>query len=131
MEPIKGELKLLGNNISNKVGYRYSLIEIGDTILQDIIILDKLQNYLSTSLNKDGDIILYIHKNIIYGITTQDGKTYCTKVKNTPMYYISIILLIGSPPIGLILFIYYKISRSKINKFLKEMESEGAIIFND
>ncbi len=75
---VKGHLTLLGNSKSTSTQREYSVIEIGGEVLQDISISTKLDNFLSRSLNWDGECVLYLVNGVgvIFAVKTPDGKTY-------------------------------------------------------
>lgn len=75
---LKGHLTLLGNSKGlNSKRREYSVIEIGDQVLQNISISTKLDNFLCRALRWDGECVLYLVNDIIFALTTPDGKIYC------------------------------------------------------
>lgn len=74
---VKGHLTLLGNSKGLNSKREYSVIEIGDQVLQSISISTKLDNFLRRALKWDGQCVLYLVNDIVFAITTPDGKTYC------------------------------------------------------
>lgn len=75
---VKGHLTLLGNSKASYANQReYSVIEIGGQVLQNISISTKLDNFLSRALRWEGQCVLYLVNDIIFALTTPDGKTYC------------------------------------------------------
>ena len=74
---VKGHLTLLGNSKGLNSKREYSVIEIGDQVLQNISISTKLDNFLCRALRWDGQCVLYLVNGSIFALTTPDGKTYC------------------------------------------------------
>lgn len=74
---VKGQLTLLGNSKGLNSKREYSVIEIGDQVLQNISISTKLDNFLCRALRWDGQCVLYLVNDSIFALTTPDGKTYC------------------------------------------------------
>lgn len=57
----KGPLTMLGNSTTDRGGRVYSVIEIGDDTIEDVLCFDKLDNYLQRALNHEGEVELEIH----------------------------------------------------------------------
>lgn len=77
MKIAEGPISLLGNaRINNKVT-TYSVIEIGNQILQKIAVPNSLDNFLSRGLNQQGVSKLFLRGKVLCGIQTPDGKIYC------------------------------------------------------
>lgn len=74
---VKGHLTLLGNSKGLNSKREYSVIEIGDQVLQNISISTKLDNFLCRALRWDGQCVLYLVNDSIFALTTPDGKIYC------------------------------------------------------
>ncbi|WP_306393319.1 hypothetical protein [Telluria beijingensis] len=77
MNTIEGNLTLLGNaTIQNKLT-TYTVVEIGDRILQKIAVPSSLDNFMSRALNQNGTTKLFMQGRLVCGIQTPDGKIYC------------------------------------------------------
>lgn len=85
MKIYKGQIKMLGKSSNEKKHSTYSIIEIGDNILKNIVVSDELDNFLSRSLNSKGESTLYLNYKALVGIKSPDGKLYC---QNIGMYKI-------------------------------------------
>ena len=56
----KGKLTMLGNSRSDRGGSVYSVIEMGNETIDDVLCLDKLDNYLHRAFNHSGEVELEI-----------------------------------------------------------------------
>jgi len=82
MREVSGQLTKLGSGTvsMNQVGksfIKYDLIEIGDTILQNVRTARSLSNYLSDGL---GSVVtLYVQGSVVIGVELSGGKIYYWK----------------------------------------------------
>jgi hypothetical protein len=81
MKIAEGNIVLLGNAKISNTATTYSVIEIGDQILQKIVVPNSLDNFLSRALAQQGRSKLYLSRKVLCGVETPDGKVYCYKAK--------------------------------------------------
>lgn len=74
---ITATLKSLGASSSDGQDTKYSVVEIGDTLLNNVRISTSLDNFLRKGLNRD-EITIYAtgRSNGVIGAVRLDGKTY-------------------------------------------------------
>ena len=100
MNKYVGVIKQLGNASTNPAAHNYSLVEIGDKIIQNKFASNGLVNYLEQALKSGDSVTLWVHSRYIVAIKLADQKTYATKFK---IGGTTIVLLIASIPLMVIL----------------------------
>jgi hypothetical protein len=80
MQKTSGVLRSLGSSTVSNDLVAYTIIEIGDEVLQKIDIPKPLDNFLRFSLQSVEQTDLYIVGRTILGLKTADGKAYFTNM---------------------------------------------------
>lgn len=101
MKKISGNLTLLGDSITSGAMTNYSVIEIGDQVLQKIKVPRGLDNFLTRALSQIGVTTIYLNGKVLLGVTLPDGKTYCYDAKVWKITFV-IFILVGLPLIEII-----------------------------
>jgi len=57
----KGKLTMLGNSRPDRGGSVYSVIEIGNDTIEDVLCFDKLDNYLHRALDHSGEVEMDVY----------------------------------------------------------------------
>src|SRR5438128_7128260 len=96
MKTVEGSLKLLGNSSWTEKVKTYSVIEIGDHLLQNVRVPVSLDNFLERALRESGTTRLFMSRSLLLGVGLPDGKLYCYKSLPVPLS----VLLMG---VGLLL----------------------------
>lgn len=81
MKIVEGNLSLLGNATIQRHITQYTVIEIGDTVLQRVRVPTSLDNFLSRALKQSGNTKLFLNGKVLCGIQTPEGKLYCYRAK--------------------------------------------------
>ena len=127
MSTYQGELTSLGNSVIRNTVTTYSIIEIGDQVIQKIKVPNSLDNFLVKSLKQGGTTKLYLSGSLLVGVTLSDGKSYCYKAK--PIAGL-LILLIGIPLIPFfgvgLFFIWQGFGELRNYSLSKELANQGA-----
>ena len=77
-----GVLRGLGNSKMSSGFVAYTVVEIGDEVLQKVDIPRPLDNFLRFSLQSVEETDLYIVGRTILGVKTSDGRTYFTNLSS-------------------------------------------------
>lgn len=80
MQKTSGVLRSLGSSTVSSDFVAYTIIEIGDEVLQKIDIPKPLDNFLRFSVQSVAQTDLYIVGRTILGLKTADGKAYFTNI---------------------------------------------------
>ncbi|MFT7724003.1 MAG: hypothetical protein QM788_14440 [Roseateles sp.] len=104
MKEVVGSLNLLGNaTINSKNGrHTYTTIEIGENLLQNIIVERSLDNFLERALNLGGKVKLYLLDKYLVGVELPDGKLYYQQSRNLKMFFILLFPFLVTSCSGLI-----------------------------
>lgn len=100
MDKYAGVIKRLGNASTNPVAHKYSVVEIGDKVIQNKFASNGLVNYLEQALKSGDSVTLWVLNRHIVAIKLADQKTYATKFKIGGG---TILMLIASIPLMVIL----------------------------
>jgi len=127
MQVVEGSLVLLGNaTIQGKVT-TYSVIEIGDQILQKVRVPRSLDNFLSRALQQNGITKLFLNGKIVCGVQTPEGKIYCYKASTIA----GLILCIAGVPLTVVfgiglLFIWQGVAELRNASVTNQLKAMGA-----
>lgn len=75
IQRIEGNLKMLGNSTISDKGAKYSVIEIGEHLIQNATITKNLDNYLQRALGNQNPVAIWQSESAIKGVVV-DGKLY-------------------------------------------------------
>lgn len=127
MKVVEGNLTLLGNaTIQNKIT-SYSVLEIGDQILQKIKVPRSLDNFLSRALDQQGTTTLYFQGKILCGVRTPDGKIYCYNARPVAGAILCVLGVPLIPVFGIgLLFVWHGISELRNAAVTSQLKSMGA-----
>lgn len=97
MGVVEGQLKKLGNAAIRNDRTRYSLIEIGDQIITNVLVSNKLDNFLSDGLKTDAPTKLWIFSlgfgnKGLAALQVGGGTRYISSPLLTGLYIFQIIL---------------------------------------
>lgn len=127
MKIVEGNIVLLGNSSIKTQTKIYSVIEIGNTILQKITVPISLDNFLGRGLDQHGNSKLYLSGKVLCGIQTPDGKIYCFKTKPISALVSCIFGVPMIPFFGLgLVFIWQGIAELKNHAVTSKLRSMGA-----
>ncbi|MDE1145009.1 MAG: hypothetical protein PW843_00095 [Azospirillaceae bacterium] len=95
MKQISGRLTMLGDSIVKTNQCDYSLIKIGNNILQSVVVPSGINNFLD--VHNDGETTIYyvdpfLFRKVIVGIGLPSGEKYCMG----PGFFTSVMLLLCS-----------------------------------
>ena len=91
MEIFEGDLRKLGKATVTQTLTKYSLIQIGNQVVSDVSVSNKLDNYLTDGLNTQASTKLWISRKEILGVQVADGQRYYSKTPGS--IYFSVCLL--------------------------------------
>ena len=91
MEIVEGDLRKLGKATVNQKITKYSLIQIGNQIISDASVSNKLDNYLTDGLKTTQPTKLWISRNEILAVQVAGGQRYYSKTPGN--IYFSVFLL--------------------------------------
>ena len=77
MRVVEGRLTLLGNSTMDSKQRIYSVIQIGDHLLQKIYVVNAMDSFLQQSLNQPGTTRLHLLGKFLMGVQLPNGKLYC------------------------------------------------------
>ncbi len=125
MKEIEGYVSLLGNSsVSGKGVTTYSVIKIGDKVLQKIKIPTSLDSFLIVGER----VTIYMRKSIILGVKREDGIIYCYSARP---FMAVLLILCGIPTLLVfcigILFIWMGWAEILNYQFVAELKNKGAI----
>ena len=127
MQVVEGNLVLLGNaTIQGKVT-TYSVIEIGDQILQKVRVPRSLDNFLSRALQQNGSSTLYLNGKLVCGVRTPEGKLYCYKANTFAGALLCILGVPVIPVFGIgLVFIWQGVAELRNASVTNELKAMGA-----
>ncbi len=100
MNKFTGVITRLGNAVTNEVAHKYSVVEIGDKVIQNKFVSNGLVNYLEQAVASGESVSLWVLNHQIVGIKLANQKTYATKYK---VGWRTVLLLVASIPMMVIL----------------------------
>jgi len=127
MQVVEGNLILLGNaTIQGKIT-NYSVIEIGDRILQKVRVPRSLDNFLSRALQQNGSTTLYLNGKILCGVRTPEGKIYCYKASPIAGFFLCVCGVPLTLVFGLgLLFIWQGVAELRNASVTGKLQAMGA-----
>jgi hypothetical protein len=125
MKKYQGIITRLGNGTIGKNGITtYSIIEIGDTLLQKVKIPTSLDSFLTAG----STATLHMRGSLLLGVDLANGKSYCYKAK--PLVG-GLLALVGIPLIPFfgfgLLFMWQGVSEILNYLAVNELQSQGAV----
>ena len=127
MSTYQGELSSLGNSVVKNAITTYSIIEIGEHVLQKIKVPNSLDNFLVKSLKQGGTTKLYISGSMLVGVTLSDGKSYCYKAKPIAGFVTILFGILTIPFFGLgLIYIWHGFGELSNHNMCKELVQQGA-----
>ena len=100
MNKFVGVIKRLGNAITNEVAHKYTVVEIGDKVIQNKFVSNGLVNYLEQAVASGESVSLWVLNHQIVAIKLANQKTYATKYK---IGWKNVVALVLSIPLMIIL----------------------------
>lgn len=83
IQKYSGPLTMIGNGQRSGKLTMYTLVEIGDSVVKELLVDTALDNFLSRAIKQDGDTILYLQGNVLIGLELPDGKIYILATKES------------------------------------------------
>lgn len=129
MKIVEGNLTLLGNaTIQNKL-IKYSVIEIGDQVLQNTTVPNSLDNFLSRAFKQQGNTKLFLNGKVLCGVETPEGKLYCYKANFSAAIVLCVAGVALIPLLGLgLIFIAQGVAELKNHDITKKLKEMGATV---
>lgn len=127
MSTYQGEITSLGNSVTKNAITTYTIIEIGDQVIQKIKVPNSLDNFLVKSLQQGGTTKLYINGSMLVGVTLGNGKSYCYKAKPISGLIIILFGILTIPLFGLgFIYIWHGFGEFTNHSMCKELVQNGA-----
>lgn len=127
MSTYQGEITSLGNSVTKNAITTYTIIEIGDQVIQKIKVPNSLDNFLVKSLQQGGTTKLYINGSMLVGVTLGNGKSYCYKAKPIAGLVIILFGILTIPLFGLgFIYIWHGFGEFTNHSMCKELVQNGA-----
>lgn len=94
MDKFVGVITRLGNAVTNEVAHKYSVVEIGDKVIQNKFVSNGLVNYVEQAVESGESVSLWVLNHQIVAIKLANQKTYATKFKISIKIYAAIVMSI-------------------------------------
>lgn len=127
---VEGALSMLGQNKSNSRATTYSTIEIGDQILQKVVVPNVLTDYLERGLKFAEPMKLYMQRNVVYGFQLPDGRTFTYKRGPGAMIAFFCLGALTAPYVIGLFIIYGGVQEWKLRKLTGTLAAQGATVID-
>jgi len=119
---------MLGNATLVNKFTTYSVIEIGNQLLQHVVVPNTLDNFLGRALHQPGDTRLFMSNLTLLGVGLPDGKLYCYPGRSDLGLLFCILGILTTPLFGIgLLAIAIGATELRNARMANDLRAQGAI----